>query len=87
MPFSVYSYANLPWPTDRGKTPDLIDFYIIRKLPLEFLSIEDGYDINSEHSSVYLAIQKSAEIPWPTDRGKTPNLIDIFSIRKLPLEF
>ena len=44
------------WPTDRGKIPDLI----IWKLPLESLSIKDGYDLNSDHSPVYLAIHKSA---------------------------
>lgn len=44
------------WPTDKTKSLDLIDFFITRKISLNSLTIEDGYDLNSDHSPIYLTV-------------------------------
>ena len=48
------------YPAEHGKLPNSIDFFIIRKLSLDLLSIKDGYDLSADHSPVYLTIHKTA---------------------------
>lgn len=42
------------WPSDPEKKPDLIDFFIIKKISKSNLEIKSGYDLNSDHSPIYL---------------------------------
>ena len=44
------------WPTDVNKTPDLLDFFITRKLPLAYAKLEEGFDSSSDHSSILLTL-------------------------------
>lgn len=46
------------WPTDRNKIPDLLDFFISKKVSPNFISIEDCYDLNSDHSAVILKLSE-----------------------------
>jgi len=34
------------WPTDPGEIPDLIDFFIIKNIPANYLQIEESHDLN-----------------------------------------
>ena len=47
------------WPTDTGKTPDLIDFFITRKVSEQYLKVEEGFELNSDHSPIYLTLSNS----------------------------
>ena len=44
------------WPTDETKTPDLIDFFIVNKISANYMHIEEGLDLNSDHSPIYLNV-------------------------------
>jgi hypothetical protein len=33
------------WPTDPGKIPDLINFFIIKNTPANYLQIEEDHDL------------------------------------------
>lgn len=46
------------WPTDTHKIPDLIDFFVYKNLPPNFLHIEDGFDMSSDHSPIILNISE-----------------------------
>lgn len=35
------------WPTDTNKIPDLLDFFITRKISPNFVKIEENFDLNS----------------------------------------
>jgi len=47
------------WPTDTNKTPDLIDFFVTNKIADNFTHVEDGTDLCSDHSPVYLTISEN----------------------------
>lgn len=47
------------WPTDRNKIPDLLDFFISKRVSSNFISIEDCYDFNSDHSAVILNLSEN----------------------------
>lgn len=42
------------WPTDMNKIPDLLDFFISKRVSSNFISIDDCYDFDSDHSPVML---------------------------------
>lgn len=44
------------WPTDISKTPDLLDFFVTQKISKDNMIIEDGFDMCSDHSPIYLTI-------------------------------
>jgi len=44
------------WPTDCSKLPDLLDFFIVKKLSINYLHAEEGLDLSSDHSPVYLTL-------------------------------
>jgi len=46
------------WPTDINKIPDLVDFFITRRISVDFLSVEDNYDLDSDHSAVILNLSE-----------------------------
>lgn len=46
------------WPTDRDKIPDLLDFFISKKVSPNFLHIEENFDLSSDHSPVILTLSE-----------------------------
>ncbi len=63
------------WPTDPNKLPDLLDFYITRKVSPNTIDLTESFDLNSDHSAVILTlsmhiIKKSAK---PALANKTTN--------------
>jgi hypothetical protein len=44
------------WPTDINKIPDVIDFYISKKVPMRYMKIEDSYDLDSDHSPIIMTL-------------------------------
>lgn len=44
------------WPSDQNKTPDLIDFFITRKVPTDYIQVQEGFDSTSDHSSILMTI-------------------------------
>jgi len=47
------------WPTDRNKIPDVLDFFITKKIASNFINIEDNYDLNSDHSSIIMTLSET----------------------------
>ena len=52
------------WSTDSGKTPDLIDFFITRKVSAQYLKLEEGFELNSDHSPIYLTMSNIYIYIW-----------------------
>lgn len=48
------------WPTDTTKIPDLLDFFILHKVSKSQMIIDEGFDLCSDHSPVYLSIFDTA---------------------------
>lgn len=44
------------WPTDLKKTPDLIDFAVIKGIQRHEINVENSYDLSSDHSPVILSL-------------------------------
>lgn len=63
------------WPTDRNKTPDLLDFFISRKIATNFISVEDNDDLDSDHSAIILTLSEKVikKQRNPTLHNKTTN--------------
>ena len=47
------------WPTNPGKIPDLIDFFIIKNIPAQYLQIEESHDLNSDHTPIHLTLSEN----------------------------
>lgn len=47
------------WPSDTNKVPDMLDFFITKKVSENFISIEDNYDLSSDHSAVILTLSET----------------------------
>jgi hypothetical protein len=46
------------WPPNPYKLPDLIDFFVIKNVSENYIKIEEGYDLNSDHSPILLTISE-----------------------------
>lgn len=46
------------WPTDTQKIPDVIDFFIYKDIPSNFIRAEEGFDMNSDHSPIFLHLDE-----------------------------
>lgn len=46
------------WPTDPNKIPDLIDFFIFKNISRNYLKTKQSYDMNSDHSPIYLEVSE-----------------------------
>ena len=57
------------WPTDPGKVPDLLDFFLTRGISNSYLEVEPNYDLSSDHTPV-IATLSTTLITAP----KTPKL-------------
>jgi len=44
------------WPSDRRKVPDLIDFGVVKRIPVNSLHAESSFDLSSNHSPVIITI-------------------------------
>uniref|UniRef100_A0A6M2DDB3 Putative rna-directed dna polymerase from mobile element jockey n=1 Tax=Xenopsylla cheopis TaxID=163159 RepID=A0A6M2DDB3_XENCH len=42
------------WPTDFNKTPDLLDFFIVKGIPSKYFKTAANYDLSSDHSPIFL---------------------------------
>jgi len=53
------------WPTDKHNLPDLLDFFVISKVPLCTIDIQPSYDLSSDHTPIIAtlstAIHKSKQ--------------------------
>ena len=47
------------WPTDQNKIPDFIDFFITKDLSTSYIKSKQSYDMNSDHSAIYLEISET----------------------------
>jgi hypothetical protein len=47
------------WSTDPGKIPDLINFFIIKNIPAQYLQIEESQDLNSDHMPIHLTLSEN----------------------------
>ena len=45
------------WPSDRRKVPDLIDFGVVKRIPVNSLNAESSFDRSSDHSPVIITIR------------------------------
>lgn len=62
------------WPTDLSKTPDLIDFFVVKGIPSNKINATECFDLSSDHSAVILTISESlvkSEKPPRLTNGKT----------------
>ena len=50
------------WPTDSRKLPDLLDLFIVNKLPKINLTIKDSSNLSSDHSPVLLTLYEKSII-------------------------
>jgi hypothetical protein len=41
---------------DRNKIPDVIDFYISKKVPMHYMEIEDSCGLDSDHSPIIMTL-------------------------------
>lgn len=47
------------WPADPGKIPDLLDFFITRKISSNYIIVEENFDLDSDHSPVILTLSEN----------------------------
>jgi hypothetical protein len=47
------------WTADPNKTPDLIDFFIIKNISSNYINIGESLDLNSDHSPIYLTVSEN----------------------------
>lgn len=46
------------WPTDPKKIPDILGFFVYRKVTTSFINVEENLDLNSDHSAVMLTLSE-----------------------------
>jgi len=47
------------WPTVSGKIPDLIDFFLIRNIPAQYLQIKESYDLHFDHTPIHFILSEN----------------------------
>lgn len=47
------------WPSDIHKIPDLLDFFVTKGLPRNYLNIESSLDLSSDHSPIIVTVNSS----------------------------
>lgn len=65
------------WPTDPNKIPDLIDFFILKNLSVNYCEISGSCDLSSDHSPIILTISHNIieKQPIPTLANKYTNWV------------
>lgn len=64
------------WPTDPQKIPDLIDFFMSRGLNRQMFSIDNSYDLSSDHSPVILTCCRAV------DKRTVPKIVNYNKFRE-----
>jgi hypothetical protein len=44
------------WPANPNKTPDLIDFFVIKNISSNYIKVKQSLDLNSDHSPMHLTV-------------------------------
>ena len=44
------------WPSDPGKQPDVIDFFIVKGIHNNYASVESSFDLSSDHTPIILTL-------------------------------
>lgn len=44
------------WPTDPRRLPDLIDFFIVRKISSNYVKVEEEVDLSSDYTAISLTL-------------------------------
>ena len=44
------------WPSDRRKVPGLIDFSVVKRIPINSLHVESSFDLSFDHSPVVITM-------------------------------
>ena len=65
------------WPSDSNKTPDLIDFFIVKNVSTNCTRTEEGLDMNSDHSPILLTISEKIIMEDP-NRGQYIHRLGVF---------
>jgi hypothetical protein len=60
------------WPSDNKKTPDLVDFGIIRGIPKDYCHTESFFELSSDHSPIIFTINSKIMI-----KGKPCTLCNV----------
>src|SRR5436190_12323980 len=47
------------WPSDRQKIPDLLDFFITKGIPRNYMNVDSSLDLSSDHSHIIGCISTS----------------------------
>lgn len=47
------------WPTDLQKTPDLLDFFVVKGISNNYLKTDSSLDLHSDHSPIILTVSSS----------------------------
>lgn len=53
------------WPTDPLKIPDLLDFFIYKNLSANYMTVEDIFDLSSDHSAIFLTLSQHIILKKP----------------------
>jgi endonuclease/exonuclease/phosphatase (EEP) superfamily protein YafD len=56
------------WPTDRNKLPDLVDFYVTKGIPCNFVDAKSCLELSSDHSPVLVTLSTQAILRVPEPR-------------------
>ena len=59
------------WPTDRNKTPDLLDFFVINGISSEYMDVVPSLDLSSDHTPIIATV--SSHAVHKTPRSKLHN--------------
>lgn len=62
------------WPTDPGKIPDLIDFFITKNISNNFMKVEESQDMSSDHSPIVLTLSE-----YIIQKGNNPVLTNKYT--------
>jgi hypothetical protein len=82
-----YQSTNKPtyWPTDEKKIPDLLDFFITKKISANYIDIEEEYELSSDHSGIILTLSETI-----IRKEANPSLVNNLTgkdLKKLPARY
>jgi exonuclease III len=68
------------WPTDLTKLPDLLDVFVARGIPANYIQVESAFELSSDHSPVIATIGASIITQQPFQRSPRPTPTGICSV-------
>jgi hypothetical protein len=66
------------WPTDEKKIPDLLDFFIAKKISANYIDIAEEYGLSSDHSGIILTLNETI-----TRKEANPTLVNVLTGKDL----